>query len=151
MNEQNKHRLARITERYAARKGSPQHPDRAAFDEAFRRAQTAVIEPVFEEVAAELRASGHAPEVLIDAEREAPSVTLRLGIQGVPHADPENDRIAFMVIARRPALEILAYLVVRPPPMDLLRFASADELTQDKVEQLVVDAVEHIFACRSTG
>lgn len=151
MNEQNKHRIARITERYAARKGPPQNPDRAAFDEAFRAAQTAVIEPIFDEIAAELRAAGHAPELLIDAERELPSVTLRLGIHGVSHADPNNDRIAFMVIARRPALEILAYLVVRPPPMDLLRFASANELSRDKVEQLVVDAVEHIFACRSTG
>jgi hypothetical protein len=33
--------------------------------------------------------------------------------------------------------------------MDLLRFSSPAELTTDQVEQIVVDAIEHIFSCHS--
>ncbi|MGK3994103.1 hypothetical protein [Sorangium sp. So ce1024] len=148
MRDHSKHRLALITGRYAARQREKQEGDRQAFDDAFRAARDAVIRPVLEEIAAELRAAGHAPRVACDEAPETPSVELLLGIRGASAA-PRGDLIAFSVIQRRAAPEILVYLVVRPPPMDLLRFASADEITAVQVEQLAIDAIEHIFACRS--
>lgn len=148
MRDHSKNRLALITSRYAARQREKLEGDRRAFDDAFRAARDAVIRPVLEEIAAELRAGGHAPRVVCDEAPETPSVELLLGIRGVSAA-PRGDLIAFSVIQRRAAPEILAYLIVRPPPMDLLRFASADEITAVQVEQLAIDAIEHIFACRS--
>ncbi|KYF53108.1 hypothetical protein BE08_25555 [Sorangium cellulosum] len=148
MRDHSKNRLALITSRYAARQREKQEGDRRAFDDAFRAARDAVIRPMLEEIASELRAAGHAPRVACDEAPETPSVELLLGIRGVGAA-PRGDLIAFSVIQRRAAPEILAYLVVRPPPMDLLRFASADEITAVQVEQLAIDAIEHIFACRS--
>jgi hypothetical protein len=144
--EHSKHRLALITKRYAARQDEKRVGDRRAFDDAFRAARDAVIRPVLEEIAAELGRAGHAPRVACDAAHETPSIELVLGVAG---AHGSEDRVVFSVIKRRESPEILAYLVVHPPPMDIVRFASADELTPDQVEQLVVDAVEHIFAYHS--
>jgi hypothetical protein len=146
--EHSKHRLALITKRYAARQGERRVDDRRAFDDAFRAARDAVIRPVLEEIAGELGRAGHAPRIVCDAAHETPSIELILGIAGLSGASSE-DRVVFSVIKRRESPEILAYLVVHPPPMDIVRFASADELTPDQVEQLVVDAVEHIFAYHS--
>ncbi len=148
MREHSRHRLSLITGRYAARQVDKQERDRKAYDDAFRAARDGVIRPVLEEIAAELRAAGHAPRVAYDEAHEAPSVELVLGIRGVS-ASPGMDLVGFSVIARREIPEILAYLVVKPPPMDLLRFAAPAEITAYQVEQLVIDAVEHIFACRS--
>ncbi|AUX22700.1 hypothetical protein SOCEGT47_032060 [Sorangium cellulosum] len=148
MRDHSKNRLALITGRYAARQQEKAAGDRRAFDDAFRAVRGEVILPVLGEIAAELRSAGHAPRIALDEAPETPSVALALGIRGVTAA-PGTDLIAFSVIQRREAPEILAYLVVKPPPMDLLRFASPADITAYQVEQLVVDAIEHIFACRS--
>lgn len=149
MKEHTKSRIALITGRYAARQRDKRDGDRRAFDDAFRAAREEVIRPVLEEIAAELRAAGHAPRVTFDGAPETPSIELALGIAGAEADGPEADRVVFSVIQRTPVPEILAYLVVRPPPMDLLRFAEPAEIKAYQVEQLVVDAIEHIFACRS--
>ncbi|WP_437989864.1 hypothetical protein [Sorangium sp. So ce145] len=148
MRDHSRHRLALITSRYAARQQEKLAGDRRAFDDAFRAVSGEVIRPVLEEIASELRSAGHVPRIALDEEPEAPSIALELGIRGAS-ASPGADRIAFSVIQRREAPEVLAYLIVRPPPMDLLRFASPAEITAYQVEQLVIDAIEHIFACRS--
>lgn len=148
MRDHSRHRLALITNRYAARQKDKQGDDRRAYHDAFRAARDAVIRPVLDEIAAELVKAGHAPRVAIDEAHETPSIELVLGIAGV-NAEAGADLVGFSVIERRDVPEILAYLIVRPPPMDIVRFASASELTPYQVEQLVVDALEHIFACRS--
>lgn len=148
MREHNKSRIALITGRYAARQGERRRGERGAFDDAFRAARDEVIRPALEEIAAELRAVGHAPEVVCDAAIETPSIELALGIRGA-EALPGADLVGFSVIQRREDPEVLAYLVVRPPAMDLLRFATPAEITAYQVEQLVIDAIEHVFACRS--
>lgn len=148
MRDHSRNRLALITSRYAARQQERAAADRRAFDDAFRAVRGEVILPVLEEIAAELRSAGHAPRIAFDEAPETPSVELALGIQGAA-GSPGADRVAFAVIERREVPEVLAYLVVEPPPMDLLRFASPAEITGYQVEQLVIDAIEHIFACRS--
>jgi hypothetical protein len=146
--EHNRHRLALITGRYATRLAEKQAASAQAFDDAFRAVREAIIRPVLEEAAAELRGAGHAPRVTIDGSEERPSIELHLGMRGLPDI-PEKNLIAFSVIRRREAPEVLAYLVVRPPPMDLVRFADPSEITAETVEQLVIDSIEHIFACHS--
>ncbi len=148
MKDHNLHRLDLITGRYAARRGEKAKDSRDGYERAFREVRDAVIRPVMEEIAEALRSRGHAAAVAIDLAQETPSVELSLGIAGVPPV-AGADRVTFSVIARRDALEVLAFLTVKPPPMDIVRFAQPDEITRDEVEQLVIDAVEHIFACRS--
>jgi len=148
MKDQNKNRLATITGRYASRQRDKAALDRRAFDAAFVEVREKVIRPVFEDIAAELRTSGHKAVVVDDVAKESPSIELALGIGGAaPTTD--GDRVSFVVIARRAAPEVLAYLVVRPPALDLVRFAAPSEITAEQVEQILVDAVEHIFACHS--
>jgi hypothetical protein len=146
--DHNRHRLDLITGRHAARKHDGFAIDRERYFEAFRAARDEVIRPVLEDVAAELRARGHAPQIALDQGPETPSIEIRLGIDGAPR-EPGSDRVAFSVIDRRGALEVLAFLTVKPSPMDLVRYARPEEISADEVEQLVIDAVEHIFACRS--
>lgn len=146
MQEQNKNRLALITGRFAARQADKAIADRRSFDEAFVRAREAVIIPVLEEIAEELRRAGHAPEIRLDQAEDKPSVELCLGIRG----RSGKNLVAYTVIARRPEPEVLAYLDVDDPVMDLLRYPHPSAITREMVEQVVVDAVEHIFACHST-
>lgn len=148
MKEQNKNRLSTITGRYASRQREKATLDRSSFDAAFVEAREKVLRPVFEEFAAELRERGHEAIVVTDGAKETPSIELVLRISGAK-SRAEGDRIAFVVIARRAAPEVLAYLVVRPPPLDLLRYASPSDITAEEVEQILIDAVEHIFACHS--
>ena len=81
----------------------------------------------------------------MDESPEAPSIELHLGIQG---RAPAN-LVRYAVIARREAPFVLASLDVSGPALDLVRFADPREITPESVEQLVVDAVEHIFACNA--
>lgn len=148
MDDSSRHRISLITARYAARQAEKHEDDRAAFDESFRAVAAAIIRPVMDEIASQLRQAGHAPRVAIDEFRETPSIELVLGIHGAPPLDGA-DRVGFAVINRRGRPEVLVYLVVRPPPMDIVRFESPREITADFVEQKLVDSLEHIFACRS--
>ena len=148
MKEQNKNRLATITGRYATRQREKAVLDRRAFDAAFVEAREKVLRPVFEDIAAELRSAGHIATIVDDGAKETPSIELVLGIGGGKPKD-EGDRIAFVVITRREKPEVLAYLVVKPPPMDLVRYAAPADIRAEEVEQLLVDAVEHVFACHS--
>lgn len=148
MKEQSRYRIATIMNRFASRIREKNDSNRAAFDTSFRTVRDSVIRPVFEEVAAELGRSGFEAHVVDDRASETPSIELELQIpQRARHEGA--DRIVFAVIERRGMPEVLAYLVVRPPPLDLLRFASPTDITADQVEQIALDAVEHIFACHS--
>jgi hypothetical protein len=141
--EQRKARLLRSVERFAATTAEPLDP--ARFDGAFVGARERVILPVFREVEVALRARGFAPRVLLDEAEERPSAELALGVGG----EGPVDRVGFAVIRRRRHAEVLSYLVVSPPPMDLRRYGHPSELNADHVEQLVVDAIDHILSCRA--
>lgn len=144
MKEASRHRLGLMLKRYDARLTEKAVRARAPFEEAFRRVREAVIRPVMEAAAAELRAGGHAPRIAIDEGNDTPNIVLAAGLRS---ASPDaHNVVAFCVIQRRAAPEVLSYLTATPPAMDLQRYASPDEITADHVEQLVVDSLEQIFA-----
>jgi len=147
MQEQNRLRLERLTARYASRLREGEAVDEAAFLEAFEEMCARVVGPVFEECAAELRRAGHAARVVRDEGSATPCIELVLGLR---RAKCSSNVVGFAV-ARWPGypLQILAYLVVNPPKFDLERFASADEVKADRVEQITVDAIEHVISCNA--
>jgi hypothetical protein len=134
--------------RYAARRREVVTTDGAAFLRAFEEARERVLRPILEEFAAELRRVGHEPRIAIDEAAEAPSIELVLGLRGAD-VPPGSNLVGFSVIRWTGAPEVLAYLVVRPPPMDLERFASPEEIDANQAEQMVLDAIEHVLACNA--
>lgn len=120
--------------------------DHSAFLLAFYSARDTVIAPVFAEIKAEIEARGH--RAVIESEergegQEGPRITLRVYL--TPRA-PKGHRVTFTVIERGPAPQVLAFLEASPPVTDLTRY-QPEELTRDVVEQVTVDALEHIYAC----
>jgi hypothetical protein len=119
-----------------------------AFCAAFNKVQDEIIVPAMREVGEEIEKQGGARfaiEVQPGPGHEAPRVTLRLFL--TPRA-PAGHRITFAVVRRDPykGPEVLAFLEASPPPMDIARYRPSD-LDADTVEQILVDAVEQIYAC----
>ena len=147
MKDHNRFRLERLTQRYAQRSGAAQAPDEAEFLREFAEVQARVLRPAMEEIGAELCRAGHAAHVVLDEGPEKPSIELALGLRG---ARASRNRVGFSVIRWEGyPLQILAYLEVNPPKFDLERFEKAAELGEDRVEQMLVDAVEHILSCNA--
>jgi hypothetical protein len=145
MKEHNRLRLARLTARYAERTQAKGAPDEAEFLRAFAELRERLLRPQMEEVAAELRKAGHDARVTFDEGPDRPSIELSLGLQ---RGTGSRNVVGFSVIRWTDhPLQILAYLEVNPPAFDLERFLGAAEITAERVEQLLVDAVEHIVAC----
>ncbi len=147
MKEQNRLRLGRLTARYADRIEAKQTSDESSFLREFEEVRDRVLRPAMEEIATELRAAGHKPEILLDKGPETPSIELALGL----HKGPGKRNVVGFCVIRwsNYPLQILAYLEVNPPKFDLERFANAAELNENHVEQMVVDAVEHIISCNA--
>lgn len=153
MKEQNKNRLALIHQRFGRREAAPAHGGET-FEQRFERVRAEIIAPVMEEVAAELRALGHAPEIAIEpvdheGRRCDSAIALRLGIRGV---SGRLNHIAFAVIRWKiggkteETPEVLAFHQKDQMAFDLFRYAEPEEITKDIVEQLLVDSVESLFA-----
>jgi hypothetical protein len=144
LKEQNRLRLERLAARFGHRVRAVQAPDDAAFLAAFAELRERVLRPHMEEVAAELRKAGHESRVVLDEGPDRPSIELSLGLRG---GKGGRNVVGFAVIhwVDHP-LQILAYLEPHPPPFDIERFGGAEEITPDRVEQLLVDAVEHLLA-----
>lgn len=146
MKEHNRHRLALIDARFGRSKSDSS--DAEAFEAAFFRVCDEVIRPVMEDVAAELGKLGHAPRIetgklLHEDEWISPTISLRLGMRG---RGEDSGYAAFGVLRWGAQPEVLAWLLVPPTPFDLYRYAHPNDIQADNVEQLLVDAVEHIFA-----
>lgn len=145
MKDQNRNRIAIITGRYDKRLAERAKEREDDFEADFERARREVIRPAMEEIAEELTRAGHFPTITLDGCKETPSIELRLGIRG---AEPSwANFVAYCVIRRREKPEVLAFLDVNRPAMDLMRYAQPSEITAEQVEQLLLDAVEHVFAC----
>jgi hypothetical protein len=144
MNEQNRLRLERLTARYERRLREAAGPDEQAFLAAFAALSERLLRPQMEEVAAELRKAGHDSRVVTDEGPHRPGIELALGLRS---GRIRRNVVGFGVLRWEGyPLQILAYLEVDPPPFDLERFAAAEEITADRVEQLLVDAVEHLLS-----
>jgi hypothetical protein len=147
MKEQNRLRLERLTARYADRLRAEGALSEAEFLRAFDELRGRLLRPHMEEIAAELRKAGHDARVVLDEGPEKPSIELALGLRG---GTGTRNVVGFAVIRWGGyPLQILAYLEVNPPPFDLERFPRASAIGPDRVEQLLVDAVEHILACNA--
>ena len=146
MKEQNRHRLALIEARFGRPKTAA--ADAEAFDEAFLRVSQEIIRPVMEDVASELEKLGHAPRIEIGKLMHekawiSPAIGLHLGMRG---RGSHSGYVAFGVLRWNVIPEVLAWLVVPPTPFDLLRYPHPDAIHSDQVEQLLIDATEHLFA-----
>lgn len=155
MNDQNRLRLERIAARQASRAApAPSAPELksddtadAAFLAAFERAQNGVLRPVMAEVGLQLRRAGYLFQISSGGEASTPSIDLHLVIPG---RGDSKDIIRFFA-AKDPerGWQVIAELELKRSPFELTRFEATEELDHDVVEQLLVDAVEQMFA--STG
>lgn len=147
MKEHNRLRIERLTARYARRIEEARAPEEAEFLREFEALREGVLRPQMEEFVAELRKAGHEPRVVLDEGHEQPSIELALGLRG---GKGSHNVVGFCVIrwAGYP-LQILAYLEVNPPPFDIERFASAADVRPERVEQILVEAIEHIIVCNA--
>jgi hypothetical protein len=147
VNEQNRLRIERLTARYADRLQSRAALDEDEFLQAFADLCDRVIRPPMEEIAAELRRAGHAPRIVPTGDPKTPGIELELGLL---RGSASRNSVGFAVIrwAHYP-LQILAYLEVNPPRFDLTRFARPGEVRPEQVEQILVDAVEHVITCNA--
>ena len=144
MKDRSLQRLANIDARFgnAIREAESRRAvPRESFEHSFRRAREAVLVPVFEEIARNLEQRGF--RARIDPTEDPLGATLTLFLRS---ARPEGHRVGFNVIDRGLGLEVLAFLEATPPVTDVARYQPS-ALTRDVVEQVVVDALEHIFAC----
>ncbi len=147
MKEHNRLRIERLAARYARRLEEARAPAEADFLREFDDLRERLLRPQMEEFAGELRKAGHAPRIVLDEGHDTPSVELALGLR---EARASRNVVGFCVIrwAGHP-LQILAYLEVNPTPFDLERFARAADVGPERVEQLLVEAIEHIMACNA--
>ena len=147
MNEQNRLRIERLTSRYAERLRGRALPGEEELLRAFAELREGVLRPPLEEIAEELRRAGHAPRVVTIDDPLLPGIELELGLL---RATASRNAVGFAVI-RWPSYppQVLAYLEVNPPRFDISRFARPDDLRPDQVEQIVVDAVEHVITCNA--
>lgn len=149
MNEHNRLRLSRITARYDARRRT-EETERTARDEessflaAFDAVGTAVMRPLMEEISAELRRAGHGGRAEIAGPEERSRIDWYVSIAG---RSTLTNRIRFF--AQRDAekgWQVIAEIEITHAPMELARFGAPGEITRDVAEQLLVDAVEQLFA-----
>ncbi|MBK8259514.1 MAG: hypothetical protein IPK82_43510 [Polyangiaceae bacterium] len=147
MNEQNRLRIERLAARYEERMRVKAPPDEEEFLASFTNIRKTILRPALQEVANELKRAGHLPTLVESADLPNPFIELTLGLTKAPAA---RNAVGFAVIrwVGYP-LQILAYLEVNPPRFDLTRFARPEDIRPDQVEQLLVDAVEHIVMCNA--
>ena len=143
LKERSRQRLANIDARFGAiiREAESNRPDDAeAFMRAFLAVRDSVILPVLRETIEALAEKGF--RATVEIADEPASATLRVFLRSVR---PEGHRIAFEVIDRGLGPQVLALLEASQPVTDIARYRPID-LTRDVVEQVVLDALEHIFA-----
>ncbi|WP_437602150.1 hypothetical protein [Sorangium sp. So ce590] len=147
MKEHNRLRIERLTARYARRIEAARAPAEVDFLREFDDLRERLLRPPMEELAAELRRAGHAPRIVIDEGHDTPSIELALGLRD---ARASRNVVGFCVIRWTGyPLQILAYLEVNPTPFDLERFARAADIGPDRVEHLLVEAIEQIIVCNA--
>ncbi|HZF56176.1 MAG TPA: hypothetical protein VE093_46495 [Polyangiaceae bacterium] len=147
MKEQNRFRLERLTARYAKRVAEKAEASEEEFTRAFEEARDRVLAPIMEEFAKALREAGHDARVVLDSGPHAPSIELSLGLAG---GKASRNVVGFAVIRWKGyPLQVLAYLEANPPPFDLVRYAHPSEVQAEAVEQLLIDAIEHLITCNA--
>jgi hypothetical protein len=146
MKEQNRIRIHLITSRYKNRRNGPADSDRAAgFFRDVERVIASGIRPVMEDLGEELRHAGHYYRIELDVAEHRPSIDFVLLLAGA-NADAKNIIRFFAWRSPEKELEVVSEIEMKHI-MEITRHKRLDEITRDVIEQLLVDAVEHIFAC----
>lgn len=145
MKEVNREKLARIDARFGRK---PDQRPSADFEAAYLRLRETILRPLMQDIATELRRLGHEPRIDEDAkphegERISPCITLHLGLAG--RGEKAGYISVGIVVDKEPA-EVLAWLVAPPTPFDLGHYAHPEAITEGHAEQLLMDAVEHLYS-----
>jgi hypothetical protein len=151
MNEQTRIRLSIITARHAKHLAEAGIDAEAlasrelAFLQGFERARGEILRPAMIEIGAQLERAGHGYRIAEDAGGARPSLELHLVITGARRGSKNLIRFfASRDVERGP--EIIAEVEMVRSPMELTRFQEIDALTPEVVEQLLLDAIEQVFA-----
>ena len=146
MHELRKLRLSRITTRHAklTAEGQRDAESDAAFLAGFARARDEVLRPVMEEVGAQLAAAGYGFRISLGGTDGSPSVDFHIVI---PNRGASKDTIRFFAHKDEGrGWQVIGEIELKRSPVELTRFEATEPVTRDRAEQLIVDAVEQMFA-----
>jgi hypothetical protein len=152
MKEQTRIRLATITGRYARRlaeagnSGELVAARQAEFLRGFERVCADVLRPAMETIGAELTRAGHGYRVDQGDTEERLSIEFHLLLTGAPSRSEKVIRL-FSPKGTGGRPEVVAEVEMEHNQMELTRFLQIDEITPEVVEQMLVDAIEQVFAC----
>jgi hypothetical protein len=152
MKEQTKIRMDIITSRYARRVteagsvGELVAARHAEFLRGFGRVRAEVLRPAMEAIGGELTRAGHGYRVEDDDAVERLCVGFHLVITAAPSSARKVIRL-FTGVDKEGRSEVVAEVEMEGNLMELTRFHQVEEITPDVVEQMFVDAIEHVFAC----
>ena len=152
MKEQTKIRIDIITSRYARRVteagnvGELVAARHAEFLRGFERIRAEVLRPAMEAIGGEFTRAGHGYRVEVDDAGERLCVDFQLVITAAPSSAKKVIRL-FTGVDKEGRSEVVAEVEMQGNLMELTRFHQIDEITADVVEQMFVDAIEHVFAC----
>ena len=153
MNDQNRLRIERIAAQHASRATpkptAPEAPEgederAAAFLAAFARVRDEVLRPAMAEVGLQLKKVGYAFRISPGGDERSPSIDFHVIL-----ADRGASKDTVRFSARKDAVQgwlVIGELELTGSPVELTRFETTKEITHDVAEQLVVDAVEQMFA-----
>jgi hypothetical protein len=146
VHEQNMLRLDRITARHAKHhaKGQGDAESDAAFLADFVRARAEVLRPVMAEVGAQLERAGYGFEIAEGNAEGTPSIDLHVRIPGRGSSKDVIRFFAHRDTAR--GWQVIGEIELKRSPVELVRFEASEPVTRDRAEQLMVDAVEQMFA-----
>jgi hypothetical protein len=150
MKEQTQLRLAAITARHARRlaesgaDATAAARERAFFDE-FERVRAEILRPAMVEIGAQLEAAGHGYQIDERVDGGRPLIELHLLIVGARRGSKNLIRLfAWRSSDGRP--EIVAEVEMVRSPMELTRYQTIEALTREVAEQMLVEAIEQVFA-----
>ncbi len=152
MKEQTQIRMEMITARYAKRlseagnAGELVAARQAEFLRGFERLRAEVLRPAMEAIGAELVRAGHGYRVDLSDTSAQATIELYLVLTGAPSRSDKVIRLFCLkgTVARS---EVVAEVEMERNPMELTRFLQIAEITVEVVEQMLVDAIEQVFAC----
>ena len=151
MKEQTQIRLATITARHAKRlaesgvdASAAAARERAFFTE-FDRLRAEILRPAMVEIGAQLEDAGHGYRIDERVESGRPLIELHLLILGAHRGSKNLIRLfAWRDSEGRP--EIVAEVEMVRSPMELTRYQEIEALTREVAEQMLVEAIEQVFA-----
>jgi len=145
MKEQTQIRLQIIAARFG-RRGRPRDDSEQSWLDAYEVARAGVLTTAMTEIGDVLARDGHHYEVRLDAKPEVRSIDFAV----TPAGDSEAERLIrfFARNDERRGWQVVAEIRLRPDQSfsELTRFEQPSEITAEVAEDLLVDAIEQVFA-----